>query len=157
MPDIELKLGNQIGSGMFGEVFEGEDPVHGQVAVKIFRRDHPLPEADEQWRKRKEALLKEGQRLSHADHVNVVRSINRRVLAGRASGAGAMTVMIEMPPMICSLAVASRCEAAKNGHIQWETANSRTDLICERPGRGGECWIPVRLPQPASPSPTRHL
>jgi serine/threonine protein kinase len=73
MPDIDLKLGSPIGAGMFGEVFEGDDPVHGQVAVKVFRRDHPLPETDDQWSKRKEALLKEGQRLSQADHANVVR------------------------------------------------------------------------------------
>jgi serine/threonine protein kinase len=73
MPDIELRLGNPIGSGMFGEVFEGDDPVHGQVAVQMFRRDYPLPETDDQWRKRKEMLLTEGQRLSQADHANVVR------------------------------------------------------------------------------------
>jgi eukaryotic-like serine/threonine-protein kinase len=73
MPDIELKLGNLIGSGAFGEVFEGDDPVHGQVAVKMLRRDHPLVETDDEWRRRKEALLQEGQRLSKADHANVVR------------------------------------------------------------------------------------
>jgi serine/threonine-protein kinase len=73
MPDIVLKLGKLIGSGMFGEVFEGDDPVHGQVAVKVFRRNHPCPETDDQWSKRKETLLKEGKRLSQADHANVVR------------------------------------------------------------------------------------
>ena len=73
MPDLELKLGSPIGSGMFGEVFEGVDPVHGPVAVKMLRRDHPLTETDDDWRKRKETLLKEGQRLSQADHTNVVR------------------------------------------------------------------------------------
>ncbi len=58
---------------MFGEVFEGDDPVHGAVAVKVFRRDYPDPESDNEWVERKDALLKEGQRLSQADHANVVR------------------------------------------------------------------------------------
>jgi serine/threonine protein kinase len=69
----DLKIRHKIGSGVFGEVFLGEDPVHDDVAVKVFRRDHPKPETDDQWEERKAALLKEGRRLKAADHRNVVR------------------------------------------------------------------------------------
>jgi eukaryotic-like serine/threonine-protein kinase len=75
MPDIkaDLKIGHKIGAGVFGEVFLGADPVHGDVAVKVFRRDHPKPETDDEWKERKAALLNEGRRLKAADHRNVVR------------------------------------------------------------------------------------
>jgi hypothetical protein len=70
MSDVkaELKIVRKIGNGMFGEVFLGDDPVHGEVAVKIFRRDHPDVETDNQWKARRAALLEEGRRLKSADH-----------------------------------------------------------------------------------------
>ena len=34
-----LKIGVKLGNGAFGEVFRGEDPAHGEVAVKILRRE----------------------------------------------------------------------------------------------------------------------
>jgi serine/threonine-protein kinase len=75
MPDVkaDLKIGRKIGSGVFGEVFLGADPVHDDVAVKMFRRNHPAPETDVKWAERKAALLEEGRRLKAADHQNVVR------------------------------------------------------------------------------------
>jgi serine/threonine-protein kinase len=66
-----LQIGPKIGNGHFGEVFDGTDEVHGQVAVKIFKK--LLGESDPDWLVRKTGLLKEGQRLSRAEHVNVVK------------------------------------------------------------------------------------
>ena len=66
-----LQIGAKIGNGHFGEVHLGTDDVHGQVAVKIFTK---LPgETDPDWQARKTGLLKEGQRLSRAEHANVVK------------------------------------------------------------------------------------
>jgi serine/threonine protein kinase len=75
MADIkaDLKIGHKIGSGVFGEVCIGKDPVQGKVAVKVFRRDHPNPETDDEWKERRAALLNEGRQLKAADHQNVVR------------------------------------------------------------------------------------
>jgi serine/threonine protein kinase len=69
----KLKKIHQLGKGFFGEVFLCTDDVHGDVAAKIFRRNHPNPETDTEWRDRKAGLLREGQRLKDADHDNVVR------------------------------------------------------------------------------------
>jgi serine/threonine protein kinase len=68
-----LKKIRQLGQGFFGEVFLCTDDVHGDVAAKLFRRNHPNPETDTEWRDRKAGLLREGQRLKEADHDNVVR------------------------------------------------------------------------------------
>jgi len=66
-----LHLEKRIGSGHFGDVWEGQDPIHGRVAVKIFRKmDDELPE---NWLQRKSDLLTEGQRLKDAEHEHVVR------------------------------------------------------------------------------------
>jgi len=35
----DLKLGAKLGNGAFGEVFRGEDPAHGEVAVKVLKRE----------------------------------------------------------------------------------------------------------------------
>lgn len=66
----ELKIGAKLGNGHFGEVFLGEDSVHGTVAVKILARK---PEhSDDQWQAFKVGFLAEAQKLSKARHRNVV-------------------------------------------------------------------------------------
>jgi len=71
MPKSDLSLGKVIGSGYFGTVYKGSDPVHGQVAVKVLEQ---VPgEADPDWQVRKQGLLAEGQRLAAAAHNHVVR------------------------------------------------------------------------------------
>lgn len=65
-----LELGQKVGEGHFGEVFIAQDEVHGQVAVKVFKR---MPnETTDEWDKRKSELLIEGQRLKDASHRNIV-------------------------------------------------------------------------------------
>lgn len=66
-----LQLGSSLGHGHFGEVFLGQDDVHGVVAVKIIQQDPA--ESVAEWQLRKQGLLQEGQRLSQATHPNVVR------------------------------------------------------------------------------------
>jgi serine/threonine-protein kinase len=66
-----LQLLGKLGAGAFGEVFEGNDGVHGQVAVKVMSRS--LTETAADWDKRKVGLLAEAQSLSAAAHRNVVR------------------------------------------------------------------------------------
>jgi eukaryotic-like serine/threonine-protein kinase len=67
----DLDLLQQIGAGFFGDVFEGRDPVHGLVAVKVLR---PFEgESSAEWQVRREDLLKEAQLLRSANHKNVVR------------------------------------------------------------------------------------
>lgn len=66
-----LQIGVKLGNGHFGEVHLGEDPVHGQVAVKIYRA---LPGEDPaKWNARKGALLAEGVKLRKAKHRHVVQ------------------------------------------------------------------------------------
>jgi len=65
-----LQLHALIGRGHFGEVWLGQDDVHGQVAVKIPVR--LADEGDADWRRRREGLLAEAQKLSRAQHPNVV-------------------------------------------------------------------------------------
>lgn len=67
----DLQVGVIIGTGYFGEVHIGHDNIHGEVAVKILRQQPAESNAD--WRIRKAELLREGQRLSQANHRNVVR------------------------------------------------------------------------------------
>lgn len=66
-----LTLGRRLGAGAFGEVFEGQDSVHGRVAVKVMAR--APGESAAEWQKRQAGLLAEAQRLSAAEHRNVVR------------------------------------------------------------------------------------
>ncbi len=66
-----LQIGKKLGNGHFGEVHLGEDPVHGPVAVKIYRA---LPDEDPaKWEARKAALLQEGVNLRKAKHRHVVQ------------------------------------------------------------------------------------
>ena len=67
----DLELGPEIGTGFFGVVHEGRDPVHGRVAVKIPRPYPGEPDAD--WLLRRATLQKEGQNLSRAAHPNIVK------------------------------------------------------------------------------------
>ncbi|SDS62425.1 serine/threonine-protein kinase [Pseudomonas rustica] len=67
----KLKLEKIIGKGYFGEVFLGEDSVHGQVAIKVLSR--ALAKTDEEWQGLKSAFLTEAQHLSKANHRNVVQ------------------------------------------------------------------------------------
>lgn len=66
-----LKLGAQIGAGWFGKVFEGQDDVHGKVAVKVLGRKPG--QSDVSWAAHHDAFLKEAQNLSKATHKNVVQ------------------------------------------------------------------------------------
>lgn len=67
----DLQIGKKIGEGYFGEVFLGNDPVHGDVAVKRLVRDSA--NTDDEWNARKAALLNEAQHLRQASHPNVVK------------------------------------------------------------------------------------
>jgi serine/threonine-protein kinase len=67
----KLKLGNKLGEGHFGEVFLGEDSVHGVVAVKVLGRKNE--HSDEEWVALKRGFLAEAQHLSKATHQNVVQ------------------------------------------------------------------------------------
>nr|WP_249808598.1 serine/threonine-protein kinase [Bradyrhizobium sp. 166] len=66
-----MQIGPEIGSGYFGKVHAGTDDVHGQVAVKIFRKNPTESDAD--WQERKKNLLAEGQNLSRAEHAHVLK------------------------------------------------------------------------------------
>ncbi|WP_080701103.1 serine/threonine-protein kinase [Bordetella bronchiseptica] len=66
-----LTLGAKLGNGFFGEVFLGQDSVHGQVAVKVLARKKEQSEAD--WLVCKTSFLAEAQNLSKASHRNVVQ------------------------------------------------------------------------------------
>ncbi len=67
-----LSIGERIGSGHFGEVFEGQDPIHGKVAVKVLRRA-PGSDDDEVWASFKSTHLAEAKFLARASHRNVVQ------------------------------------------------------------------------------------
>jgi len=70
----DLAFGKLIGKGHFGEVFLGTDDVHGQVAIKVFRRE--AGETEHVWNGRKDNLLQEAQHLKKATHRNVVQVYN---------------------------------------------------------------------------------
>ncbi|HRY49074.1 MAG TPA: serine/threonine-protein kinase [Candidatus Paceibacterota bacterium] len=70
----QLQLGARIGGGQFGDVFEGQDPVHAKVAIKVLKQNTGESTAD--WAKRSEGLLKEAQRLKAAAHPNVVQVLH---------------------------------------------------------------------------------
>ncbi|MBS0355510.1 MAG: serine/threonine protein kinase [Proteobacteria bacterium] len=67
----ELHVGKKLGNGHFGEVFLGEDGVHGTVAVKVLSRK--LAHTDAEWLAYKAGFLAEAQHLSKARHRNVVQ------------------------------------------------------------------------------------
>jgi serine/threonine-protein kinase len=67
----DLKVGAKLGNGAFGEVFRGEDPAHGEVAVKVLKREwfHD----DTTWPDYKAGYLAEAKNLAKATHRNVVQ------------------------------------------------------------------------------------
>lgn len=67
----DLKVGAKLGNGAFGEVFRGEDPAHGEVAVKVLER--ALFHDDEIWPTFKAGYLAEAKNLAKATHRNVVQ------------------------------------------------------------------------------------
>lgn len=75
----KLALGKKIGNGHFGEVFKGDDPVHGEVAVKVLTREAAarILEApsvsDAEWAKFKADFFSEARNLARATHKNVVQ------------------------------------------------------------------------------------
>ena len=66
-----LKIGKKLGNGHFGEVFLGQDSVHGEVAVKVLARKPG--QSDAVWDAHKMSFLAEAQNLSKARHANVVQ------------------------------------------------------------------------------------
>jgi serine/threonine protein kinase len=67
----DLKLGAKLGNGAFGEVFRGEDPAHGEVAVKVLKREWFHDDAT--WPDYKAGYLAEAKNLAKANHRNVVQ------------------------------------------------------------------------------------
>jgi eukaryotic-like serine/threonine-protein kinase len=63
-----LKIGVKLGNGAFGEVFRGEDPAHGEVAVKILRRE--TYHDDTTWPLFKARYNAEAKNLAKATHRN---------------------------------------------------------------------------------------
>lgn len=67
----KLEVLEKLGNGHFGEVFLGQDAVHGQVAVKVVSRK---PEDDDdKWLEIRKEFLAEAQHLKTATHRNVVQ------------------------------------------------------------------------------------
>jgi eukaryotic-like serine/threonine-protein kinase len=66
-----LQVGRKLGNGHFGEVFLGQDSVHGTVAVKVLARKPEHKESE--WLAYKTSFLAEAQNLSKARHRNVVQ------------------------------------------------------------------------------------
>jgi eukaryotic-like serine/threonine-protein kinase len=66
-----LHIGAKLGNGHFGEVFLGNDGVHGKVAVKVLARKPTQNDVD--WLLFKAGFLAEAQHLSKARHRNVVQ------------------------------------------------------------------------------------
>jgi serine/threonine-protein kinase len=67
----DLKVGAKLGNGAFGEVFRGEDPAHGEVAVKVLKRAWFHDDAT--WPDYKAGYLNEAKNLAKASHRNVVQ------------------------------------------------------------------------------------
>jgi eukaryotic-like serine/threonine-protein kinase len=82
MPDYiaQLSLQRRIGGGQFGDVYEGECPVHGKVAVKLLRQNPSESDAD--WAARSAELIAEARRLKSAQHRNIV-AVHQIVKDGR--------------------------------------------------------------------------
>jgi eukaryotic-like serine/threonine-protein kinase len=70
----ELKRRTLIGQGYFGEVYEGEDPLHKKVAVKTLKRPSYMTQHD--WEAYQDKLVNEAQSLLDAKHRNVVNVLH---------------------------------------------------------------------------------
>jgi len=74
-----LSIGKKLGNGHFGEVFRGDDPAHGEVAVKVLTRDAAArilgksTVSDSEWQEFKEDFRAEARNLAKATHKNVVQ------------------------------------------------------------------------------------
>lgn len=74
-----LTLEDKIGNGHFGEVFQGDDPVHGKVAVKVLTREAAArilekpSVSDAEWDQFKSDFIAEARNLARATHRNVVK------------------------------------------------------------------------------------
>ena len=67
----DLQPGALIGAGSFGQVIHGLDPVHGNVAVKVFSQ---LPsETPSEWSARVSEALREARLIASLEHPNIVR------------------------------------------------------------------------------------
>jgi eukaryotic-like serine/threonine-protein kinase len=66
-----LTFGQELGRGNFGVVYKGIDPIHGDVAIKVFFRQEDM--SDAVWNDVKQRALEEGQRLKDAEHDRVAR------------------------------------------------------------------------------------
>ncbi len=82
MPPVvpPLQIGRKLGSGFFGDVFLGQDGVHGRVAVKVLSRKPG--HSDAEWDEIKSSFLAEAQKLSKAKHRNVVEVFHIEELPG---------------------------------------------------------------------------
>jgi serine/threonine protein kinase len=67
----DLKLGAKLGNGHFGDVYLGEDPAQGQVAVKVLKRT--AFHDDSIWPAYKASYLAEAKNLAKASHRHVVQ------------------------------------------------------------------------------------
>ena len=80
-----LILGEELGAGAYGTVYEAVDIIRGRVAVKVYQK---LPdESGAQWQERLQSLLSEGQRLRLAEHDHVVH-IFQALLSDDGSSVG---------------------------------------------------------------------
>ncbi len=80
MANVVPALQSQLGNGHFGEVFLGQDGVHGKVAVKVLARKPS--HSDVEWQAYKASFLAEAQSLSKATHRNVVQVFHIEELPG---------------------------------------------------------------------------
>lgn len=69
-----LVLGARISGGHFGDVYEGQDQLHGKVAVKVLKQNPGESTVD--WANRSAELVEEAQHLKTAAHQNVVQVLN---------------------------------------------------------------------------------
>lgn len=67
----DLQPGPQIGAGSFGQVLRGLDPVHGDVAIKVFSQT-PF-ETVHQWNARATDALREARLIASLEHANIVK------------------------------------------------------------------------------------
>ena len=65
-----LAIGRKIGNGHFGVVHLANDPVQGQIAVKIIAKKPT--DSDAQWNANRAEFLTEAQNLASAAHPNIV-------------------------------------------------------------------------------------
>jgi serine/threonine-protein kinase len=72
MPDYtaQLVLKTRIGGGQFGDVYEADCPLRGNVAVKLLRQQPG--ESDSDWAARSNQLLAEAKNLESARHTHIV-------------------------------------------------------------------------------------